>query len=146
MKIGECTRERLVLVVDTLGRGSLGMCSEALATPEKVVAGRRPPGHVRGSRSFCWPPRPPKLTGAVPYPSGGCPGRATLLGGGDTVAGRRRSPWVFPAQSPPRWPPALGARLRPLRRSSESPYYQSITSHLYRFYRFFKFVLLVSLP
>ena len=51
-----------MLVVDTLGRGSLGMCSEALATPEKVVAGRRPPGHVRGSRSFCWPPRPPKLT------------------------------------------------------------------------------------
>ncbi len=39
MKIGECTRERLVLVVDTLGRGSLGMCSEALTTPEKVVVG-----------------------------------------------------------------------------------------------------------
>jgi len=33
------TRERLVLVVDALGRGSLGMCSEALATPEKVVVG-----------------------------------------------------------------------------------------------------------
>ena len=65
---------------------------------------------------------------------------------GDTVARGSRGGDDHPGcslRSPPRWPPALGARLRPLRRSSESPYYQSITSHLYRFYRFFEILVIL---
>ena len=77
------TRERLVLVVDALGRGSLGMCSEALATPEKVVVGTRP-----GRYPVNWP-----LLARVGMPQGRAPG------GGNTVARGSReatSPWVFP--------------------------------------------------
>ncbi len=142
MKIGECTRERLVLVVDTLGRGSLGMCSEALATPEKVVAGRRPPGHVRGSRSFCWPPRPPKLTGAVPYPSGGCPGRATLLGGGRYGRGEATITLGVPCAVPPQMAPRSRGSTTPTPKVLGVASLPEYSSHLYRFYRFFRFVVL----
>ena len=70
------------------------MCSEALATPEKVVVGTRP-----GRYPVNWP-----LLARVGMPQGRAPG------GGNTVARGSReatSPWVF-LRNPPRWPPLLG--------------------------------------
>ena len=86
------------------------MCSEALATPEKVVVGTRP-----GRYPVNWP-----LLARVGMPQGRAPG------GGNTVARGSRGGDDHPGYSlrnPPRWPPLSGLDYVALPGSSESLYY-----------------------